>query len=71
MNKKKIYILISILIFSLVVCLIDAVIHPNYFVKIPIKIVFFLVLPILFFLFNKNDISEFKKLFVFKKKETQ
>ena len=68
MNKKKTYILISILIFSLVVCLIDAVIHPNYFVKIPIKIVFFLVLPILFFLFNKNDISEFKKLFVFKKK---
>ena len=68
MNKKKIYILISILIFSLVVCLIDAVIHPNYFVKIPIKIVFFLVLPILFFLFNKSDISEFKKLFVFKKK---
>ena len=68
MNKKKTYILISILIFSLVVCLIDAVIHPNYFVKIPIKIVFFLVLPILFFLFNKNDTSEFKKLFVFKKK---
>lgn len=68
MNKKKTYILISILIFSLVVCLIDAVIHPNYFVKIPIKIVFFLVLPILFFLFNKNDINEFKKLFVFKKK---
>ena len=68
MNKKKTYILISMLIFSLVVCLIDAVIHPNYFVKIPIKIVFFLVLPILFFLFNKNDTSEFKKLFVFKKK---
>lgn len=68
MNNKKDYILISILIFSLFVCLIDAVIKPNYFVKIPIKIVFFLVLPILFFIFNKNDTSEFKKLFVFKKK---
>ena len=68
MNKKKICILISVLLFSLFVCLIDAVIKPNYFVKIPIKIIFFLVLPILFFLFNKNDTSEFKKLFVFKKK---
>ena len=68
MNSKKNYILISILIFSLLVCLIDAVIKPNYFVKIPIKIVFFLILPILFFIFNKNDTSEFKKLFVFKKK---
>jgi len=68
MNNKKNYILISILIFSLFVCLIDAVIKPNYFVKIPIKIVFFLVLPILFFIFNKNDTSEFKKLFVVKKK---
>jgi len=68
MNSKKNYILISILIFSLLVCLIDAVIKPNYFVKIPIKIVFFLIFPILFFIFNKNDTSEFKKLFVFKKK---
>jgi len=68
MNKKKLYILTSILIFALFVCLIDAVIKPNYFVKIPIKIVFFLILPVLFFLFNKNDTSEFKKLFVFKKK---
>lgn len=68
MNKKSIYIMISIVVFSVFVCLIDALIQPNYFVKIPIKILFFLALPILFFIVNKKDFSEFKKLFVFKKK---
>ena len=68
MNKKSIYIMISIVVFSIFVCLIDAIIQPNYFVKIPIKILFFLALPILFFIVNKKDFGEFKKLFVFKKK---
>lgn len=67
MNKKSIYIMISIVVFSIFVCLIDALIQPNYFVKIPIKILFFLALPILFFIVNKKDFNEFKKLFVFKK----
>lgn len=68
MNKKNIYIVITVLIFSLLVCFIDAVIQPNYFVKIPIKIVFFLAAPLLFFIVNKEDFKEFKKLFVFKKR---
>lgn len=68
MNKKSVYIMISIVVFSIFVCLIDAIIQPNYFVKIPIKILFFLALPILFFIVNKKDFGEFKKLFVFKKK---
>jgi membrane protease YdiL (CAAX protease family) len=53
--------------FSIAVTLIDAFLHPNYFVKIPIKIVFFLALPMLFFVKNKEAFSDFKKLFVFKK----
>ena len=68
MNKKSVYIMISIVVFSIFVCLIDAIIQPNYFVKIPIKILFFLALPILFFIVNKKDFGEFKKLFVFRKK---
>ena len=40
MNKKSVYIMISIVVFSIFVCLIDAIIQPNYFVKIPIKILF-------------------------------
>ena len=66
--KRKLEIMLSIFAFSVAVTFVDAVIHPNYFVKILIKILFFLALPILFFLINKDDFKDFKKLFVFKKK---
>lgn len=64
---KKISIMSSVFLFSIAVTLIDAFIHPNYFVKIPIKIVFFLALPMLFFVKNKEVFADFKKLFVFRK----
>ncbi len=67
MTRKNLYIILSIVFFSLAACLIDAVIQPNYFVKIPIKIVLFLILPLLFFIKNKKDMAEFKSLFVFRK----
>lgn len=67
-NKKSVYIMSSVLVFSVFVDLIDAVIKPNYFVKIPIKLVFFLALPMIFFIANKKELGEFKKLFVFKKR---
>ena len=53
--------------FSIAITLIDAFVHPNYFVKIPIKILFFLALPMLFFVKNKEAFQELQKLFVFKK----
>ena len=53
--------------FSIAITFIDAFVHPNYFVKIPIKILFFLALPMLFFVKNKEAFQDFKKLFVFKK----
>lgn len=64
---KSIYIMATIVVFSLLVTGVDAVLHPDYFVKIPVKVVFFLVLPVLFFVKNKSDFKEFKKLFVFKR----
>ncbi len=67
MNKKSVYIVTSVFVFSILVDLIDAVIKPNYFVKIPIKLVFFLALPMIFFIVNKKEFKEFKSLFVFKK----
>ncbi len=67
MSKKRLYIIGSVVLFSLIVCLIDAVIMPSYFVKIPIKIVFFLALPMSFFVINKEAFGEFKSLFAFKK----
>ena len=60
--------MISVLVFSLAITFIDAFVHPNYFVKIPIKILFFLALPLLFFLINRDAFKDFKKLFVFRKK---
>lgn len=66
MNKKK-TIMSLIALFSIAITLIDAFVHPNYFVKIPIKILFFLALPMLFFVKNKEAFKDFKKLFVFKK----
>ena len=65
---KKIYILLSVLLFSLAVTFIDAVVHPPYFSKIPIKILFFLALPMLFFAFRREEWNEFKALFRFRKK---
>ena len=65
--SRKISIMSSVFLFSIAVTLIDAFIHPNYFVKIPIKILFFLALPMLFFVKNREAFSDFKKLFVFRK----
>lgn len=66
--NKKLSIMLSLFLFSISITLIDAFVHPNYFVKIPIKILFFLALPMLFFVKNKEEFKDFKKLFVFKKK---
>ena len=65
--SKKIPIMSSIFLFSIAITLIDAFVHPNYFVKIPIKILFFLALPMLFFVKNKEVFKDFKKMFVLKK----
>ena len=59
MKNKSLYLVSSILAFSIVICFVDGVIKPNYFTKIPIKIIFFLVLPLLFFVKNKEDLKEF------------
>lgn len=67
MNKKNIHIIATVLLFSAVVSFIDAFVKPDYFVKIPIKIVFFLVLPMLFFAIHRSDFKNFKALFTFKK----
>ena len=62
--SKKISIISSVLLFSVAITLIDAFVHPNYFLKIPIKILFFLALPMLFFLKNKEEFKDFKKMFI-------
>lgn len=58
----------SVFAFSLAITFVDAFVKPDYFTKIPVKIVFFLALPLLFFIGNKQAFSDFKRLFVFKKR---
>ena len=65
--RKNISIMASVFVFALAISLIDAFVKPNYFLKIPNKIVFFLVLPMLFFVKNRDEFQGFKKLFVFEK----
>ena len=66
MNRKT-SIMSSVFLFSIAITLIDAFVHPNYFVKIPIKILFFLALPLLFFVKHKDVFQDFKKMFVYRK----
>lgn len=69
MDKKKgKYIIFSLFVFSMAVTMIDAFVHPDYFFKIPIKILFFLALPMLFFARSKEDLKKIKSLFIFKRK---
>lgn len=67
MNRKNLHIVLSLLLFSAAVSFIDAFVKPDYFVKIPIKVVFFLIMPILFFVIYREDFKEFKSLFSFRK----
>ena len=67
MNNRSIFIAASVFMFSMVISLVDAVIHPPYAAKIPIKILFFFILPMVFFMANKADFYEFRKLFLLKK----
>lgn len=69
LNKKKLIVMSSLVILALIVCLIDAIIKPNYFIKVPIKICFFLVIPFLFFLISEHKLPQsFKRLFCFQRK---
>ena len=65
---KRIYIISSLIIFSLAVTYIDAVVHPSYFTKIPIKILFFLALPMAFFLLFRKERPVCKKMFHFEQR---
>jgi membrane protease YdiL (CAAX protease family) len=65
--KKKSYLIISLTLLSFIITYVDSVIKPNYFVKIPFKIIAFLLIPILYFIVNKEEQKELKKLFKYKK----
>ena len=64
--SKKSKIMLSVFLGAISITLIDAFVHPNYFVKIPFKIILFLLLSLPFFMKDKDGIKDLKKMFVFK-----
>lgn len=68
-KNKRLYIIISLLVLSLAVTYTDAFIKPNYFTKIPIKVIAFLAIPISYFLIYKKEFNQFKRLFKHKKND--
>lgn len=67
--NKSIYIIISSLLLALSVCFVDAIIQPNYFIKCIVKVIFYLLIPTTYFIINKDEFNEFKKMFKPNKKD--
>ena len=62
-NMKAVYTVLSVIICSAAMSLVDGVIQPKYFVKSLIKICLFLIVPVVYFLVNRKDLPTFKSLF--------
>ena len=69
MKKKKIYIILSVIIMSLLMCIVDLVIKPQYFVKSAVKIVCFLIVPMIYFAIFKDEKNGIKQIFIPRKKD--
>jgi len=69
MNRKSIYIIVSVILSAFAMSYVDGVIVPPYFYKSIIKIALFLIVPMLYFLMNKEEIVKMKKLFIPQKKD--
>ena len=67
MNRRYLYIIISVILFSLLVSFVDWFLEINYFIKITFKIILFILIPLIFLLINKNELKSIKKLFIFDK----
>lgn len=67
--SAKNYVTASVIFSTLVMCFVDGVILPPYLYKSIIKIVLFLLIPMIYFLIYKGKDVYLKKLFVPKKKD--
>ncbi len=69
-NKKRaamLYIIISVTFLTLLMNCVDVFLKPPYAVKSVIKILLFLIVPMVYYLFNKDDRAVLGRLFVPKK----
>ena len=69
MNKKAVYITVSVIVCSVLMCLVDGVMQPSYPVKSAIKVCLFLIVPLCYFIINRSEFPAFKALFKPKKRD--
>ena len=62
-NIKAIYIVISVIVCSVLMSLVDGILQPDYFFKSIIKVCLFLLVPMGYFLINRSELPDFQSLF--------
>ena len=67
--QPKNYVILSVVFSTIVMCIVDGIIVPPYFVKSGIKIFMFLLIPMIYFIFYKDKSEYLKKLFAPQKKD--
>ncbi len=68
-KKESLYIIISVIILSTVMNLVDMVLIPPYFTKSAIKVCLFLLAPLGYLLLNKQELPRLKALYRIQKKD--
>lgn len=63
------YVVISVLLCALAMSIVDGVVQPGYAVKSAIKIALFLLVPLTYFLVNREELPQVKAFFFPKRKE--
>ncbi len=67
-KKQSLYIIVSVILLSLAVTFVDAWIKPQYIMKILIKMISFLIIPLSYFVFYRGEFKSFQSLFYLKKR---
>lgn len=64
MKNKRLFIIITVLLCSIIMSLIDGIIQPSYLIKSLFKILLFLIIPMIYFMIHNEEIKYFKQLFI-------
>lgn len=63
-TRKSLYLILAVILCSVAMMLVDGVLKPQYFVKSAIKVVLFLVIPAVYFVINREERFELKRIFM-------
>lgn len=69
LNRKSVYVIVSVLCASLLAAFVDGIISPPYFYKSIIKVALFLSAPLVYFILNPDELEHLKALFLPRKKD--